>query len=822
MSLRYRLFLWVSALFLLTAVAGAFFESIVTKRELKKAKQTLCEKIVASKEIVRRNLQEFVSYQVMEDQAKIDVLLNTISYSTPQLIRFAPTLENARDGTAMACADLLAGNRWIDFIQNTNESVPTGVIVPESPPFKHAFRIPIDQDLSWVFYPDALDQSLIGVRLFAIDQEYPKEHLDGEEIEELIPIIPETYLVFPTQSLVDAEAFTLSKEGYSLNPPWIQGHRISLAPFLDAMKRAQKGLKEHTLIPPQIDAGEIEKKLSEEGAWEEMLVNPFPNVNMIASMPNEKFLREKMNDLSMRNGEINILWMLQSLMHSGMFGPVKTDSSSGFGIPTPVAISTFKMDLSTGPAAWTKNLFFSSQLFDDAAYFHQNAPSAKQSNIAMAIAIIDPAMLSHVYLGNTAQFHVKTAEQSRVGYLTVGCDADTIIQELVLTLHQTVFLVTGGKVASAFSAEEEKIPTSTGHDVLVSDLLNQKVGVTTWEGKEYFFMHLIPFPHLDLHFFLFNPTEIEFALLHNLEEGSQKVADSIFFNIQICGLIVLGLSIIFVHYFAKSITAPIIQLASSAQNVKEGNLDQVHISLPSTKRKDEIATLCHSFDEMVQGLKEKEKVKGILNKVVSQDIAKEILSGQIHLGGEEKKVTVLFADIRNFTAMTEAMHPAEVIDLLNTCMTKISACVDDQGGVIDKYVGDEAMALFGAPVSKEDSALRAVKSAFEMVDVLKQWNLERKSQGFNPVEMGIGIHTGEVLVGNMGAENRLNYTVIGSNVNLAARICSQAKGMEILISKQTLQEDGVEAAIRYEEMAPIPLKGFAAPVILYRAIEIKT
>src|SRR5579862_8307555 len=741
MSLRYRLFLWVSALFLLTAVAGAFFESIVTKRELKKAKQTLCEKIVASKEIVRRNLQEFVSYQVMEDQAKIDVLLNTISYSTPQLIRFAPTLENARDGTAMACADLLAGNRWIDFIQNTNESVPTGVIVPESPPFKHAFRIPIDQDLSWVFYPDALDQSLIGVRLFAIDQEYPKEHLDGEEVEELTPVIPETYLVFPPQSLVQAGTFTFNKEEYSLNPPWIQGHRISLAPFLDAMQRAQKGLKEHTLIPPQIDAGEIEKKLSEEGAWEEMLVNPFPNVNMIASMPNEKFLREKMNDLSMRNGEINILWMLQSLMHSGMFKL----------IPNPVAVSAFKVALSTGPAIWTKNLFFSSKLFDDAAYFQQNAPSGQQSNIAMACAIIHPEMLSHVYLGNTAQFHVNTAEKSRVGYLTVGCDADTILQELVLTLHQTVFLVTGGKVASAFSAEEEKISIATGPNVLVSDLLDKKVGVTTWEGKEYFFMHLIPFPHLDLHFFLFNPTEIEFALLHNLEEGSQKVANSIFFNMQICGLVILGLSIIFVHYFAKSITAPIIQLASSAQDVKEGNLDQVHISLPSTKRKDEIATLCHSFDEMVQGLKEKEKVKGILNKVVSQDIAKEILSGQIHLGGEEKKVTVLFADIRNFTAMTEAMHPAEVIDLLNTCMTKISACVDDQGGVIDKYVGDEAMALFGAPVSKEDSALCAVKSAFEMIDVLKQWNLERKSQGLNSVEMGIGIHTGEMLVGNMGA-----------------------------------------------------------------------
>ncbi len=298
----------------------------------------------------------------------------------------------------------------------------------------------------------------------------------------------------------------------------------------------------------------------------------------------------------------------------------------------------------------------------------------------MAVAIIAPVNLSHVYLGNTAQFTVNAGDQKRMGYLTVGCDADAIMQELVLTLHQTVFLVTGGKVASAFSAEEEKILPQNSHDVQVSDLLDKKVGVTKWDGKEYFFLHLTPFPALDLHFFLFNPTEIEFALLHSLEEGSQQVANSIFFNIQMSGLIILILSIVFVNYFSKSITAPIVQLARSAKDVKEGNLDQVHISLPSAKRKDEIASLCQSFDEMVQGLKEKEKVKGILNKVVSQEIAKEILSGQVHLGGEEKRVTVLFADIRNFTAMTQAMPPnaSDRASPILT-MTKISACVDDPG-----------------------------------------------------------------------------------------------------------------------------------------------
>ena len=149
-------------------------------------------------------------------------------------------------------------------------------------------------------------------------------------------------------------------------------------------------------------------------------------------------------------------------------------------------------------------------------------------------------------------------------------------------------------------------------------------------------------------------------------------------------------------------------------------------------------------------------------------------------------------------------------------MTKISACIDRHGGCVDKYIGDEVMALFGAPVAKEDSALQAVHAALEIVAVLKAWNQERGAAGQPSVEMGIGIHTGTMLVGNMGAENRLNYTVIGSNVNLAARICSAAKGMQILISGDTLQEHGVKEAFSIEEMSPITLKGFSLPIALYQ------
>ena len=806
MSVRYRLFLWVSGLFFFAAVLGSFLQSYVTKHALKRAKQTLYEKILSSKEDIRKNLQEFASYEILESQAQIDVLLNTIAFSSPQLAKFAPTIENKEQGTWMACADLLHANRWVDFIQNSNEGISTALIIPESPPFKHAYRIPIDADLSWVFNPYS-KAPMIGVRLFAIAQEYPSVKLDGEEIEASCPLIPETYLLFSLEALSSSNCLTQNREPPVLSPPWIQGHDISLSSFVQALERACKAVKEKGLIVPSISQEEIDANLNKEGAWEEILINPFPHVNMLAVESKEEFLQGKMNDLSMRNGEINILWLLRALLSTNLLKELPLS-----------AVATFKSGLSTGPTATLGQLFRTQKVFDDALYFSNNTPTSSQSSLASGVAVIHPPDSANVFLGNTAKFNVKEMGEGRMrsGYLTIGSDIDLMMQRFVLTLRQAVFLVSNKQILTGFSCDGKKIPITAEEQQMLKGLLDQSMGKLTYDGKEFFFMQLTPFFALDLHFFLINPVEKEFALLHSLEEGSQKIASSIQLNVQICGVLVLCTAILLLNTFSKSITAPIVQLAAATQYIKEGRLDEISLSLPALKHKDEIATLCQSFDEMVQGLKEKERVKGILNKVVSDEIAQEILKGQIHLGGEEKRVTVLFADIRSFTALTQDMSPSAVIDLLNTCMTKISACIDHYGGCVDKFIGDEVMALFGAPLAKEDSALQSIRSALEMTNVLREWNKEREASGLTPVEMGIGIHTGAMLVGNMGAENRLNYTVIGSNVNLASRICSIAKGMEILISEATLHEPGVQEAFAMEEMIPITLKGFTMPIALFR------
>jgi len=159
--------------------------------------------------------------------------------------------------------------------------------------------------------------------------------------------------------------------------------------------------------------------------------------------------------------------------------------------------------------------------------------------------------------------------------------------------------------------------------------------------------------------------------------------------------------------------------------------------------------------------------------------------------------------------------------MLNLCMTKISHVIEGEGGVIDKYVGDEVMALFGAPTHYPDHALRAISTGMLIIETLRKWNQERKEAGEIPIEMGVSVHTGLVVVGNMGAENRLNYTVLGTNVNLAARLCDVAKPYQLIISQNTLDESNIKEFFHVRPLPALTPKGFVEPVQIYEVIGFK-
>lgn len=264
---------------------------------------------------------------------------------------------------------------------------------------------------------------------------------------------------------------------------------------------------------------------------------------------------------------------------------------------------------------------------------------------------------------------------------------------------------------------------------------------------------------------------------------------------------------------ARNISQPIQQLAWVTRLVAKGDYTQrLHLD-----RADELGQLANDFNQMTAGLAERDRVRDLLGKVVSPEIAAQLLQSDLKLGGEEREVTVLFSDIRDFTTLSERLSPTELLALLNRYLDRMSAIVEKHGGVVDKYIGDAIMALFGAPVAAPDSAARALAAAREMGAALDALNRELTAEGKSPLQIGIGINTARVVAGNMGSQTRLNYTVIGDGVNLASRLESLTKDpayqCTVIVSASTARAAGEEQALR--PLGSVTVKGKSDAVQIF-------
>jgi len=278
--------------------------------------------------------------------------------------------------------------------------------------------------------------------------------------------------------------------------------------------------------------------------------------------------------------------------------------------------------------------------------------------------------------------------------------------------------------------------------------------------------------------------------------------------------LVLFSSFVIAQQVSSSITSPLQTLGEFAKRIGSGDLT----SRTAISGRDVSGRLSAALNDMASGLQERDHVKEVFGRYIATQVSDKLLAGEVNLGGESRRVTILFSDIRNFTGMSEAMAPQQVVAFLNDYFSEMVDAVFENGGVLDKFMGDGLMAVFGSVGDDADHERRAVQTALRMKALLAKINGVRAISGAQPIAIGIGIHTDEVIVGNIGSRKRLEYTVVGDGVNTTSRLQTLNKefGTTILVSETT--HAAIAGAFMCRQMPEAHLRGKTKNLQFYEVI----
>jgi adenylate cyclase len=226
---------------------------------------------------------------------------------------------------------------------------------------------------------------------------------------------------------------------------------------------------------------------------------------------------------------------------------------------------------------------------------------------------------------------------------------------------------------------------------------------------------------------------------------------------------------------------------------------------------------------MIEDVSSEKRMKSTMSRYMDPGIAEKLLAGgEEVLGGKSVEATVLFSDIRGFTPITEHLGAHGTVSLLNEYFTIMVDCIQKQGGMLDNFIGDAIMAVFGLPLPHDDDEDRALRASISMITELRRWNVERAKIGKLPIDIGIGLNTDSIVSGNIGSPKRMDYTVIGDGVNLASRLESACKEYDahILISENTFKK--LRGTYRLREIDRVIVKGKSEPASIYEVLDYHT
>ncbi len=260
----------------------------------------------------------------------------------------------------------------------------------------------------------------------------------------------------------------------------------------------------------------------------------------------------------------------------------------------------------------------------------------------------------------------------------------------------------------------------------------------------------------------------------------------------------------------RSLVRPLRGLEEAMHRVEGGDLE---VRAKTNGRRDEIAHLARSFNSMIEGLERERLVRDLFGQYVSPEVAALAIERKGQLEGSLVEATVLFVDIRDFTALAERIPPETLIRTLNGFLSEGSAAVAREGGMVNKFGGDSLLAVFGTPLNPaEDHAARAVRAALDILGAVERFNSHSQESASLKLRVGVGIATGGVVAGNVGGEHKVEYTVIGDAVNLASRLQTLTKetGQPILLSDATARAAGAVAT--FTTVGDVIVRGKQEPV----------
>jgi class 3 adenylate cyclase len=276
------------------------------------------------------------------------------------------------------------------------------------------------------------------------------------------------------------------------------------------------------------------------------------------------------------------------------------------------------------------------------------------------------------------------------------------------------------------------------------------------------------------------------------------------------GVFLVGLALFAV--LSARMLRPLRTLTQVADTVAAGDLG---VSVPPPRSRDEVGRLTLSFGGMLSGLRQRDFIRDTFGRYISKDVVDTLLDSPdgLKLGGERREITLLVSDLRGFTSLAGRLPPEEVIRILNRYLERVVEILTRYRATVDEFQGDGILAFFGAPLAADDDAARAVACAIEMQGALVALNAEQTGSGLPVLEMGIGINTGEVVVGNIGSEKRTKYGAVGAAINLAYRIESQTVGGQVLLGPRTYEL--VRDLVDVRGTMEVQLKGVDQPITIH-------